>query len=270
MADCPWRALLLLALAIMLIGVVNIVRNELTRRELRYSAAVSMAALDNEAFASMGAITAPSRTVGDFTKSLSEEEQLGWTKTPRYTPTGYRLAKLPKALRQELLAFHEASLPVQEESSAHLKGDILLASLGGTALEARLAAFLQAALEEWTSQEELVFINSYGPRTYKSGATLAAHGDRIRTHAVSAIVFVQARNVEKPWPLQFVANGAANDDPVVDVFLSETADVLLYESTQPHGRVEPLRGEEFTAVFFHWRPAGWDAQVRTLLGPQES
>lgn len=268
MADCPWRPLLLLALVILFVGAVNAARNELMRRELQYSAAVSFAALDGEQSAQAAAAAAkpsPSKTVADFTRQLTDEEILGWKRTPRYTKDGYKLARLPLHVRQRLAEFHASSDPQTEEPNGHLQGEILLASLAGSHLESALVAFLEGLLEEWTGQRPLHFVNSYGPRTYMRGATLAAHGDRIRTHAVSAIVFVAASNVTRPWALQFAVNGTEGKDAVREVFLDDKTDVLLYESTQPHGRVDPLEGDSFTAVFLHWRPPGWQEHVDELL-----
>lgn len=268
MTNCPWRPLLLVALAIFLIAVVNAARNELMRRELQYSAAASLSALEGERSANVWAITqtpSSAKTVADFARLLTEEERLGWKHTPRYTETGFKLARLPLDLRQRLSQFHEASRPTPEEPNGHLQGEILLASLAQSDLEDRLVAFLEGLLSEWSGQKDLHFVNSYGPRTYTRGATLAAHGDRIRTHAVSAIVFVAANNMDAPWALQFVANGTDGNDEVREVFLSSTVDVLLYESTQPHGRIDPLQGDAFTAVFLHWRPAGWSEHVDRLL-----
>lgn len=253
-------------MAIFFIAVMNAVRNELTRRELQYSAAASLSALEGERSADVWNIAKiPVRTVEDFTRLLTDEERIGWKQTPRYTETGYKLARLPLDLRQRLSQFHKTSNPTTEEKNGHLQGDILLASISPSDLEDRLVAFLEGLLGEWTQQKDLHFVNSYGPRTYMRGATLFAHGDRIRTHAVSAIVFVDEKNIETPWALQFVENGTDGEDEVREVVLGTNADVLLYESTQPHGRVDPLQGDSFSAIFLHWRPAGWQEHVDRLL-----
>ena len=256
-----------MALAFLLIATVSAARNELMRRELRYSAAVSLSSLAGESAAEVSSLRhlLPPKTVSAFTRLLSDEETLGWKQTPRYTSSGYQLGRLPLHLRQRLLEFHASASPVLEEANGHLQGKILLASLAHSDLEDMLVAFLEGLLEDWTGQGHLHFENSYGPRTYTRGATLAAHGDRIRTHALSAIVFVDASSLSQPWALQFVANGTEGDDPVREVFLGENADVLLYESTQPHGRVDPLDGDAFSAVFLHWSPPGWKESVDALL-----
>lgn len=208
-------------------------------------------------------VSPSSFTVAELTSDLSEEERIGWLKTPRYTSTGYKLISLPSDLQAQLAFFHEAAYPEPEEPNHHLAGNVSITSIAGTALEDRLCSFLEVALSQWTHQHNMRFINSYGPRTYAQGSTLAAHCDRIRTHAVSAIVFV-SESAGRPWPLQFVSNAGE----VVDVVLSGSNNVLLYESMQPHGRVLPLEGESFTVAFFHWQPQGWKTIVDALIGPE--
>ena len=102
------------------------------------------------------------------------------------------------------------------------------------------------------------------------GATLAAHGDRVRTHAISAIVFIAQESGQEPWPLQFVPNGARLSEPAQEVRLDAKHNVLLYESTQPHGRVEPLTDKSYTAAFFHWMPADWNAMIAQVLGQRNA
>ena len=254
---CSWRFLLVLALGILVLVAAAACGNELTRREAHYSARASLQLLEPPP-------PRPSAlSVEAFTAGLSQEELVGWRETPRYTADGLRALRLPPALRADLAAFHERAQPAPEEPNGHIQGEVLLTSLDA-GLEGRLCAFLEAALSEWTGVTDLHFTNSYGPRTYKRGATLAAHGDRIWTHAVSAIVFVAAEAMDAPWPLQFVPNGARGGDAVQEAIIDGEADVLLYESTQPHGRVEPLRGDSYTVAFFHWRPGDWQEAVRAV------
>ena len=270
----PWRPLLLLSLAVLLVVVLHALRNELIRRQVQFSAEVALSALvaDGAAVVASAVLAstggAPSPSVAEFTRLLSANEKKAWLQTPRYTSRGYQTARLPQRLRKDLAQFHAASRPAPEGeggSTPHLHGHVFVASMSGHALEPRLAAFLQGRLSDWTGQRELDFVNSYGPRTYTRGSSLSAHGDRPRTHALSAVVFVAAENLSAPWPLQIVANGTAGADLVHEVFLGAGAEVLLYESTQPHGRVTPLAGDSFTAIFFHWRPAGWTEHVDQLL-----
>lgn len=282
---CCWRPLIVICLGVALILAANLAGNELIRRQRVYSASRSLAFIQGgwagadggdvdstkAAAEGGGRVELSSRTtVQEFTAGLSEEERQGWRVTPRYTSNGFAFTRLPAALRAELLETNLASVPSEEEANAHLSGGrILLSSIAGTGLERRLAQHLGMALEAWTGQRNMDFINSYGPRTYHRGATLAAHGDRIRTHAVSAIVWVEAKNMQRPWALQFVPNDAADDERVRDVYLDEKTDVLLYESTQPHGRVDALEGDSYAALFMHWRPQGWHDLVVDLIGEEE-
>lgn len=215
-----------------------------------------------------GADAATKMSVADFTKELGEEERIAWLQMPKYTPTGSLQLALPDELREDLQAWYRAQHMEPEETNAHLVGDVHICSLGGTELETRLRYFLQEKLERWTGQSGLIWTNSYGPREYRAGATLAAHSDRIRSHAVSAIVYVESEELEEPWALQFVARDAGLNDPVLDVFVGPGAEVLLYESTQPHGRITPLKGRAFAATFFHWHPPGWRELAEGLVGPE--
>ena len=272
--ECPWRPLIVLFLGIALILAASLAGNELIRRQRAYSATRSLAIIhgpwtvEGEGEGDDGRVELSARSVKEFTAALSEEERAGWRGTPRYTAKGFAFARLPAELRAELLEANLAAVPAEEAPNAHLRGHILLSSIGGTALERRLVQHVGQALEAWTGQRNMDFINSYGPRTYHRGATLAAHGDRIRTHAVSAIVFVEAKGLQRPWPLQFVPNGASDDERVRDVYLDQDANVLLYEGTQPHGRVDPLEGDSFAALFMHWRPQGWHEHVADLIGEE--
>lgn len=264
-AASAWRMFLVIALVTGFLLVVAVTANETVRQKILCSATGSIELARERA---PGLVAAAPWSVGELTRALSEEERIGWMRTPRYTDTGHKIVTLPPELRRKLLHFHLSSAPQPEEGNAHLQGRIVLAMLAHTELEDELRAFLEAQLLSWTGLSELSFVNSYGPRTYTRGATLAMHGDRIHTHAVSAIVFVQATGLNEPWPLQFVPNGAAPDDRARNVFLNADFDVLLYESTQPHGRVTPLEGGTFSAVFFHWKPAAWSDHVEALLGPE--
>ena len=269
---CSLRPLVVLLCGLALILALGIAGNELVCSQTLYGAAQAGAVLAQPAAAAAPAgaeagSTAPSRhTVAAFTSRLSREEVAAWTRLPRYTGSGFLLTALPAELRAELRQFHGQARLSPETGNGHLHGSVQLASLRGTALERRLESCLRGALERWTGQRDLVFTNSYGPRTYERGSWLAAHGDRAATHALSAIVYVGERALARPWGLQFVPVGATPASKAVDVFLSGRQDVLLYESTQPHGRVDALDGASYSVLFLHWRPADWQARATRLLG----
>lgn len=253
-----------------LILALGIAGNELVCRQTLYGAAGAGAAVARAAPSARDVdareSVAPSRySVSDFTRQLSRGEQLAWTRLPRYTAKGYRLSSLPGSVRAELRRFHARARRAPEERNGHLHGGVQLASLQHSALEKKLEKCLREQLEQWTGERELIFTNSYGPRTYERGSWLAAHGDRAHTHALSAIVYVGERGLQKRWALQFVPVGASPASKVVDVFLSAEQDVLLYESTQPHGRVDPLDGHGYSVLFLHWRPRDWREHAQKVL-----
>ena len=260
------RACLIAALLMALALSITAIGNELVRRAAQQASRKSRRLLlgaEQRLFVTQFP-DAPS--VAEFAADLSDEELAGWHRMPRYTATGSLLTCLSRELREELHAWHAEATRHPEPNSGHLTGHIELANLAGSPLERRLREYLQDLMEQWTGEHELEWSNSYGPRTYHRGAKLAAHGDRIATHALSAIVYIGEEESIQPWPLQFVHVGAKEQDKVQLAVFSFEQDVLLYESTQPHGRIWPLQGEAYSAVFFHWRPRGWTEAAAALTG----
>jgi prolyl 4-hydroxylase len=87
----------------------------------------------------------------------------------------------------------------------------------------------------------------YGIRSYKAGATLSPHVDRVSTHHVSAIVCVD-KSVTKDWALDFCDHQGVWHE----VFL-EPGEMLLYESAVcQHARFKPLVGEFYNNLFVHY------------------
>ena len=116
----PWRPLLLLSLAVLLVVVLHALRNELIRRQVQFSAEVALSALvaDGAAVVASAVLAstggAPSPSVAEFTRLLSANEKKAWLQTPRYTSRGYQTARLPQRLRKDLAQFHAASRPAPE------------------------------------------------------------------------------------------------------------------------------------------------------------
>lgn len=252
---------LILVMTCALIVAVSLAGNELARRER-----LKTARRDVRLFTvvpTRAGVVASSFNVATFTAKLSSRERAAWLKLPRYTPSGYKQLSLPADLRARLRV-KAAEITMKSESNYHLVGAVEVGSLAHSAIEKELVTWLSENIRQWSGQKQLTFINSYGPRTYHKGATLLAHGDRIDTHALSAIVFLGQTQGES-WPLQFVTNHARTQDSVMNVVFGDDTDVLLYESTQPHGRVTPLDADSYTAMFLHWKPKGWSEAVKRLL-----
>lgn len=87
----------------------------------------------------------------------------------------------------------------------------------------------------------------YGIRSYKAGATLSPHVDRVSTHHVSAIVCVD-KSVTKDWALDFCDHQGVWHE----IFL-EPGEMLLYESAVcQHARFKPFEGEFYNNLFVHY------------------
>ena len=91
----------------------------------------------------------------------------------------------------------------------------------------------------------------YGIRSYKNGATLIKHVDRVETHHVSSIIIVDKDlgEANKDWPLDI----QSHDGEWHKVY-AQPGEMILYESAIcEHGRVEPFEGNNFDNFFVHYK-----------------
>lgn len=110
---------------------------------------------------------------------------------------------------------------------------------------------LTPILEEWCGKS-LDVTWAYGIRSYIRNSILHLHRDRIKTHVISCIIFVDQKS-EKNWPLDFYDH----DHNHHQVFF-EDGDLLMYESLCVHGRETPFQGKYYRNMYFHWKPSDWD------------
>jgi prolyl 4-hydroxylase len=110
---------------------------------------------------------------------------------------------------------------------------------------------LQQIHEEFSGESiEPSFI--YGIRSYKRGAMLQTHRDRIATHHISSIIIVD-KKVDKDWALD-IEDHEGNWHKVY----AEVGDMILYESAIcEHGRKDPLEGDYFRNFFVHYKLKNW-------------
>ena len=113
---------------------------------------------------------------------------------------------------------------------------------------------LTPIMEEWTGIE-LTPSWAYGIRSYPDGSVLGLHRDRINTHVLSCIIYVDKKS-SRNWALDFYDHEYNHHE----VFF-EKGDVLLYESLCVHGRQTPFEGEYYRNMYFHWRPSVWEEQI---------
>tara|TARA_Y100001970_G_scaffold284252_1_gene401217 strand:- start:3019 stop:4887 length:1869 start_codon:yes stop_codon:yes gene_type:complete len=113
---------------------------------------------------------------------------------------------------------------------------------------------LTPIMEEW-SGVELKKSWGYGVRSYPDGSVLGLHRDRIQTHVLSCIIFVD-RKCPENWPLDFYDHDYNHHQVLFD-----EGDMLLYESLCVHGRSTPFVGEYYRNMYLHWRPSIWDDEL---------
>ena len=111
--------------------------------------------------------------------------------------------------------------------------------------------------QEWIKNENIEPSFIYGIRSYKKGATLTPHVDRVETHHISSIIIVD----------KDLACGCSNkpesDDCPLDIqghdgewykVYAQPGDMILYESAVcEHGRKEPFGGTYFRNFYVHYK-----------------
>ena len=116
---------------------------------------------------------------------------------------------------------------------------------------------LKPVHEEWV-KTTLTPTAVYGIRSYKKGATLATHKDRVETHHISSIVIVdkdldcgciQTKGVPNDWALD-IQDHEGNWHKIY----AEIGDLILYESAiLEHGRKDPFLGNYFRNFYVHYK-----------------
>ena len=104
-------------------------------------------------------------------------------------------------------------------------------------------------IEQWTGMEQKP-VSMYGIRSYKEGAILSPHVDRLPL--VGSCIINVDQDVDEPWPLEVYDR----HDRAVNVTM-EPGDLVLYESgSLVHGRPFALKGRFFANIFIHFEPTG--------------
>lgn len=109
---------------------------------------------------------------------------------------------------------------------------------------------LTPMIEEW-SGVELEKTWGYGIRSYVNNSVLHLHRDRIDTHIISCIIFIDDKSIDR-WPLDFFDHDYNHHQ-----VRFEPGDMLFYESLCVHGRITPFSGEYYRNMYFHWKPKNW-------------
>ena len=111
--------------------------------------------------------------------------------------------------------------------------------------------------QNWIGNNDIEPSYIYGIRSYKRGATLEKHYDRVETHHISSIIIVdkdlacgcKSRPEADDWPLDI----QGHDGEWYKVY-AQPGDMILYESAIcEHGREEPFGGTYFRNFYVHYK-----------------
>ena len=172
---------------------------------------------------------------------------------PRLSAGGFEVRPTPTAVHELLRALLELRGAFRQPELAdrvyHLADDNDVIDVSDVAADVLRA--LQP-LHERFAGVPLVPTAMFGLRSYRSGARLAMHVDRVETHIVSSVIQV-AQDVDEVWPLQLEVDGRIHE------IVLNPGQMVHYEGASTmHGRVTPLVGRSFTNLFVHYRPVDWD------------
>ena len=182
---------------------------------------------------------------------------------PKLTEKGFKVVKVPAETWGLIKDAYEILKNKKENEVFEGKENVIIG--GGsdiysfehlTSIRALIHKQLQPLHEEFCGQKiEPSFI--YGIRSYKKGATLIKHFDRVETHHISSIIVVDKdlrcgcgyKEFGDDWPLDIQDhNGEWHK------VYTEPGDMILYESAIcEHGRTEPFQGESFNNFYVHYK-----------------
>ena len=189
------------------------------------------------------------------------------TDFPRFTENGFSLIKCPTDTWNLIRESYELLKDKTEDENFAGKQEFIV---GG---ESEIMSFdhlptvrtmihdqLLSTHQEWV-KEPLLKSFIYGIRSYKKGATLTSHVDRIATHHISSIIIVDKDLAcgcsNKPeaddWPLDI----QGHDGEGYKVY-AQPGDMILYESAVcEHGRKEVFGGTHFRNFYVHYKLKDW-------------
>jgi prolyl 4-hydroxylase len=191
-------------------------------------------------------------------KVYTSKEQI-----PKLTEKGFKIVKVPAESWGLIKDAYEILKNKKTEEVFEGKENVIIG--GGsdiysfehlTSIRSLIHKQLQPIHEEFCGAKiEPSFI--YGIRSYKKGATLIKHVDRVETHHISSIIIVDKdlrcgcshKEFGEDWPLDIQDhNGEWHK------VYAEPGEMILYESAIcEHGRTEPFQGESFNNFYVHYK-----------------
>ena len=172
---------------------------------------------------------------------------------PRYTPLGFKRARIPDDIYEMLLHRYNTGERTWEpwpKSDCHtnfFEAPSTMVYLTD-AEKNQIFRAMNPALSEWAGGVKLFPSAVYGVRIYHNGSWLREHVDTGDTHIISAIMNI-AQEVEEDWLLTFIDHNG--DRHFITL---EPGDALYYESASClHGRPVALKGSFFANAFVHFK-----------------
>ena len=191
-------------------------------------------------------------------KVYTSKEQI-----PQLTEKGFKVVKVPAETWGLIKDAYEILKSKKTEEIFEGKESVIIG--GGsdiysfehlTTIRSLIHKQLQPMHEEFCGQQlEPTFI--YGIRSYKKGATLIKHVDRVETHHISSIIIVDKdlrcgcgyKEFGDDWPLD-IQDHKGEWHKVY----AEPGEMILYESAIcEHGRIEPFQGKSFDNFYVHYK-----------------
>ena len=191
-------------------------------------------------------------------KVYTSKEQI-----PQLTEKGFKVVKVPAETWGLIKEAYEILKSKKTEEVFEGKENVIMG--GGsdiysfehlTTIRSLIHKQLQPMHEDFCGQQlEPSFI--YGIRSYKQGATLVKHVDRVETHHISSIIIVDKdlscgcgyKEFGDDWPLD-IQDHSGEWHKVY----AEPGEMILYESAIcEHGRIEPFQGKSFDNFYVHYK-----------------
>lgn len=178
---------------------------------------------------------------------------------PRVTEKGFDLVDIPEKTWTKILEIYELlkihSVPEDHPGITdfiHDKEKNIVADILDMNIQWEKRDIVHEEMGEilklWIKNKyELEKTAIYGIRSYRKGAILEMHKDRIETHHISAIIIVDRAG--KNWPLAI----EDHEGNLHEVY-TEPGQMILYESAVcSHGRPTEFQGEYFRNFFLHYK-----------------
>ena len=189
-------------------------------------------------------------------------EYTSYDQIPKLTENGFQVVKCPENVWNIIQEEYQTRKPYEADEVFEGK-DTYIKGSGNTNL-INISADVRDKIHDGLYQIHKDFCNHeikktyvYGIRSYKRGATLVEHKDRVETHHIASIIVVDKdlrcgcshKEFGADWPLD-IQDHKGRWHKVY----AEIGDMIMYEAASClHGRNEPFQGLYFNNLFVHYK-----------------